>query len=72
MTSNPTRIWFNTAQAAAHVEQHVSTIRKALEAGTLHGGQRATGGHWRIHRDCLDAWALGEPCPHGKGGRAGA
>ena len=58
------RIWFTTAQAAEHAGRHPDTIRDALEAGRLHGGQPMVRGRWRIHRDCLDAWVLGERCPH--------
>lgn len=58
------RIWFNTSQAADHANNHADTIRKALEAGTLHGIQRKTKGRWRIHRDCLNAWCGGERCEH--------
>lgn len=59
-----TRIWFDTAQAAEHTGRHPQTIRKACEAQELHGSQRKPNGRWRIHRDCLDAWALGVECPH--------
>jgi excisionase family DNA binding protein len=58
------RIWFNTTQAAAYGDRHPVTVRRALEAGVLHGGQTKAGGRWRIHRDCLDAWLLGIVCPH--------
>lgn len=58
------RIWFATGQAAEHTGRHPVTVRRALEAGELHGGQPKAGARWRIHRDCLDAWALGTPCPH--------
>lgn len=58
------RFWFDTLQAANHTGTHPQTIRKAAEAGELHGSQRATRGRWRFHRDCLDAWMLGEQCPH--------
>lgn len=58
------RIWFNTTQASEHAGRHPDTVRDALEAQRLHGSQPKTRGHWRIHRDCLDAWLLGTPCPH--------
>lgn len=58
------RIWFNTAQAGQHAVCHVDTVRKALESGELHGSQRKAKGRWRIHRDCLDAWAAGDSCAH--------
>lgn len=61
---DPQRIWFATGQAAEHTGRHPVTVRRALEAGELHGGQPKPGARWRIHRDCLDAWAFGTPCPH--------
>lgn len=64
MEKPETRIWFTTAQAAKHADRHPVTVRRALEAGQLHGGQPQAGGRWRIHRDCLDAWLLGTSCPH--------
>lgn len=57
-------IWLTTAQASERAGRHQDTVRRACEAGELHGGQRKKGASWRIHRDCLDAWAAGEPCPH--------
>lgn len=62
------RIWHSTATAASLVGAHPSTVLKALEAGELHGAQRVKKGRWRIHRDCLAAWALGEKCDHQKTG----
>ena len=58
------RIWHNTAQAADRASCHGDTVLKALEADELHGYQRKTGGRWRIHVDCLDAWLLGAKCKH--------
>jgi excisionase family DNA binding protein len=63
---NDDRIWHSTATAASLVGAHPSTVLKALEAGELHGAQRVKKGRWRIHRDCLAAWALGEKCDHQK------
>lgn len=57
-------IWLDTSQAAARAGRHDVTVRRALEAKQLHGGQPKAGARWRIHRDCLDAWVLGVPCPH--------
>lgn len=57
-------VWLNTAQAARRAGRHVITVRRALEAAELHGAQRTTGGRWRIHVDCLDAWAASTDCPH--------
>lgn len=59
-----TRIWHSTSTAGEEVGSHPSTVLKALEAGELHGSQRKKKGRWRIHRDCLTAWALGEACDH--------
>jgi hypothetical protein len=56
------RIWHDTAQAAEHTGRYVGTVRKALEAGELHGHQRKAGGRWAIHLDCLDAWVGGTAC----------
>lgn len=58
------RIWHDTTSAGQRVGNHKDTVRKACEAGELHGSQRTKNGRWRIHRDCLDAWAGGTPCPH--------
>lgn len=57
-------IWLTTEQAAQRAQRHEQTVRKALEAGELHGSQRVTGGRWRIHVECLDSWCLGEKCQH--------
>lgn len=59
-----TRIWHTTSTAAEYAGHHVQTIRKAAEAGELHGTQRTAGGRWRFHTECLDAWLLGDPCTH--------
>ena len=64
------RLRFNTAQAAEYADRAVDTIRRALEAGELHGGQRKAGGHWSIRTECLDAWLDGDPCAHQEGGDA--
>lgn len=58
------RIWHSTKTAAAEAHRHPVTVRKALEAGELHGAQRRKNGTWRIHRDCLQAWLFGQPCAH--------
>lgn len=64
-TATVTRFWFTCTQAAEYVGMHVDTIRKAAAKGELHGTQRtAPNGHWRIHRDCLDAWMAGQKCTH--------
>lgn len=69
MRSEP--IWLSTRQAAERTGRHMDTVRRACESGALHGGQNSAGGSWRIHRDCADAWALGEPCPHASVARIG-
>ena len=58
------RLRFNTTQAAEYAACHPQTVREALAAGDLHGGQRTKGGHWSIRLECLDAWLDGQPCPH--------
>lgn len=58
------RIWHGTGTAAEYVGCHPNTVLKAAESGELHGTQRKARGRWRIHVDCLDAWAGGRPCPH--------
>lgn len=60
------RIWHSTSTAGDLVGAHPSTVLKALESGDLHGAQRKKKGRWRIHQDCLSAWALGEKCEHQK------
>lgn len=62
MKSSP--IWLSTRQVAEHANRHEVTVRRALEAGNLHGGQAKARGSWRVHIDCVDAWLLGQPCPH--------
>jgi excisionase family DNA binding protein len=57
-------IWLTTHQGADRAGRHHITVRRALEAGELHGSQRKTGGRWRIHVECLDAWVAGTDCPH--------
>lgn len=59
-----TLLRFNTAQAAEYSGRHVDNIRRALEAGELHGGQRKAHGRWSIRIECLDAWLDGEKCAH--------
>lgn len=54
------RYWFTVPQAAEYAGMHPKTVRNACEAGTLRAGQRVKGGHWRIHRDDLDAWLAGD------------
>lgn len=56
--------WLTGPEAAAYSRRHPVTIRRALEAGDLHGSQRVKGGRWLIAADCLDAWIGGRPCEH--------
>lgn len=58
------RLRFSTTQAAEYAGVHRDTVLRALEAGTLHGGQRVTGGRWSIRLACLDAWLEGSKCEH--------
>lgn len=51
-------------EAAAAARRHPQTVRRALEAGRLHGTQRVVGGRWTVREDCLEAWCDGEPCAH--------
>lgn len=60
------RVWHTTSTAGDHVGCHRDTVLKACESGELHGVQRKARGRWRIHADCLDAWAAGAKCPHQK------
>lgn len=62
-----TRLRFNTAQAAQYATCHVDTVRRALESGELHGGQRKAKGRWSIRIECLDAWIEGAECEHQRG-----
>lgn len=52
------------AAAAAEAGRHPVTVRKALEAGELHGFQRVKGGRWSIRHACLDAWVENRLCEH--------
>ena len=68
---NSERLRLDTKQAADYSGRHVDTIRRALENGELHGGQRRDkdgrpkrNGRWSIRRTCLDAWLDGVPCEH--------
>lgn len=64
------RIWMNTAQAGTHAGCHPDTVRKAAEAGDLHGTQRKANGRWRFHVECVDAWCGGGQCSHQVAGAA--
>ncbi|MDR0593716.1 MAG: helix-turn-helix domain-containing protein [Bifidobacteriaceae bacterium] len=53
-----------TGEAAEAARRHPVTIRRALEAGELHGSQRGAGGRWVIREACLEAWLGGGRCEH--------
>lgn len=59
----PTKL-LTVDQAAALTQRHPTTVRRALEAGELHGHQRVKRGRWTIATECATAWALGDVCPH--------
>lgn len=52
------------AEAAAWGRRHPDTVRRALEAGVLHGSQRVPRGRWVVARECLEAWLAGRACAH--------
>lgn len=54
------------AEVADLARRHPVTVRRALEAGELHGTQSGKGGRWTVREDCMDAWADGQPCDHQK------
>lgn len=55
------RLRFTTLQAAEYANLHPDTIRRALQAGLLKGGQRVKpNGRWSIRREDLDDWLDGE------------
>ena len=54
----------NVADAAEYAGKHPVTLRRALEAGDLHGAQRTVRGRWSVLTECLDAWLAGETCTH--------
>lgn len=54
----------NVAQAAQLSNRHPVTIRRALEAGELHGAQQRARGRWAIDPACLEAWVYARPCEH--------
>lgn len=51
-------------EVAAATRRHPVTVRRALEAGELHGSQRTKGGRWTVQVQCAEAWADGRPCEH--------
>lgn len=69
MANGVQQFWLSTIDAAAFAGCHDQTVRKALEAGELHGFQRKTRGRWRVHIDCLNAWLSNTKCPHAQQGK---
>lgn len=56
----------NVNEVAYATRRHPVTVRRALEAGELHGTQSKAGGRWSIREDCAEAWADRVPCEHQK------
>lgn len=56
--------WLTTVEVATRSRRHPVTVRRALEAGELHGNQPVKGGRWLAHIECVDAWVAGHPCAH--------
>ncbi len=56
LTNLDERIWHSVQTAIPYAGYSERTILTALRDGSLKGSQRVPGGHWRIHRDDLDAW----------------
>jgi excisionase family DNA binding protein len=54
------RVWFNTAEAAAYCRMSTRHLLRLAKRGAVRGEQIAQGGHWRFHRDWLDALLAGD------------
>lgn len=52
------------AEVAEGTRRHAVTVRRALEAGALHGTQSGKGGRWTVREDCAEAWAEKRTCEH--------
>jgi hypothetical protein len=52
------------AEVAAATRRHPVTVRRALEAGVLHGAQAVKGGRWSVQPECVEAWVDAVPCQH--------
>lgn len=52
--------WFTTKQAADYMGFSPDWVRYLAQVGELRGRQRTRGGHWRFHRQWLDAHLAGE------------
>ena len=57
-------MYLTAPEAATAARKHPVTVRKALEAGQLHGFQTGKGGRWSIKPDCLEAWIECRRCDH--------
>lgn len=51
--------WLTPKQVADRLGRHPDSVRRALEAGQLHGHQPKRRGRWQIHPDAIDAWIRG-------------
>lgn len=60
----PLPVRLTVSEAATAGRKHAVTVRRALEAGELHGSQRVKGGRWTIEEPCLAAWLAGSECEH--------
>lgn len=49
---------------AQATRRHPVTVRRALEAGELHGSQAVKGGRWSVREECAEAWADKRACEH--------
>lgn len=52
------------AEVAEATRKDPQTVRRALQAGELHGVQSKVRGHWTVREDCAEAWADKTPCEH--------
>ena len=59
-----TALYLTAPESAVAANKHPVTVRKALEAGELHGFQSAKGGRWSVKPGCLEAWVENRPCEH--------
>lgn len=56
--------YLTSDETATLTRRHPVTVRKALEAGELHGSQRTKGGRWTVREECAEAWVEGRLCAH--------
>lgn len=52
------------AEVAEETRRHPVTVRRALEAGELHGSQPKAGARWTVKSECVEPWLEGEKCEH--------